>query len=127
MRIGELLGRNWLQAVRPNQRRTRALEVSALKRSAAIPEVPTISEAGVSGYESGSWFGFLAPARTSGQIVTKLQGEIVKALNLPEVQERLASLGLDPVGNTPQQFSEQIRNDLAKWQKVVQAAGIQPE
>ncbi len=127
MRIGELLGRNWLQAVRPNQRRTRALEVSALKRSAAIPEVPTISEAGVSGYESGSWFGFLAPARTPGQIVTKLRGEIVKVLNLPEVQERLASLGLDPVGNTPQQFSEQIRNDLAKWQKVVQAAGIQPE
>ena len=107
--------------------RLRPLGVSALKRSSAIPEVPTIAEAGLAGYEAGSWFGFLAPARTPRGIVTKLHGEIVKAMKLPEVQERLATLGLDPVGNTPAQFGEQIRSDLAKWRKVVQAAGIQPE
>ena len=57
----------------------------------------------------------------------KLHGEIVRALSLPEIQERLATLGLDPVGNTPEEFSEQIRSDLAKWKRVVQSAGIQPE
>jgi tripartite-type tricarboxylate transporter receptor subunit TctC len=107
--------------------RLRALGVSALKRSGAIPEVPTISESGLDGYEAGSWFGFLAPARTPREIVTKLHGEIIKAMKLPEVQERLASLGLEPIGNTPAQFGEQMRRDLAKWSKVVQAAGIQPE
>lgn len=107
--------------------RLRPLGVSALKRSGAIPEVPTISESGLDGYESSSWFGFLAPARTPREIVTKLHGEIIKAMKLPEVQERLAGLGLEPVGNTPAQFGEQIRSDLAKWRKVVQAAGIQPE
>ena len=107
--------------------RLRPLGVSALKRSSAIPDVPTISESGLDGYEAGSWFGFFAPARTPSEIVTKLHGEIIKALKLPEVQERLAGLGLDPVGNTPAQFSQQIRSDLAKWGKVVQAAGIQPE
>lgn len=107
--------------------RLRPLGVSALNRSGAIPDVPTISEAGLDGFEAGSWFGFLAPARTPGEIVTKLHGEIIKAMKVPEVQERLASLGLDPVGNTPEQFVEQIRRDLAKWGKVVQAAGIQPE
>jgi tripartite-type tricarboxylate transporter receptor subunit TctC len=107
--------------------RLRPLGVSALKRSGAIPEVPTISESGLDGYESSSWFGFLAPARTPREIVAKLHGEIIKAMKLPEVQERLAGLGLEPVGNTPAQFGEQIRSDLAKWRKVVQAAGIQPE
>jgi len=103
------------------------LGVSSLKRSVAIPDVPTIAETGIAGYEAGSWFGFFAPAKTPLGIVMKLHGEIVKSLSLPEVQERLAALGLDAVGNTPEQFSAQIRSDLAKWKKVVQAAGIQPE
>ena len=91
------------------------------------PHIEIIAEAGVNGYEAGSWFGFLAPARTPREIVMKLHGEIVRALSLPEIQERLATLGLDPVGNTPEEFSEQIRSDLAKWKRVVQSAGIQPE
>lgn len=107
--------------------RLRPLGVSSLKRSPAIPEVPTVSESGLDGFDAGSWFGFFAPAKTPRGIVTKLHGEIVKAMKPPEVQERLATLGLDPVGNTPAQFDEQIRRDLAKWSKVVQAAGIQPE
>lgn len=107
--------------------RLRPLGVSSPKRSAAIPDVPTISESGLEGYEAGSWFGFFAPAKTPRGIVTKLHGEIISALKLPGIQERLATLGLDPAGNTPAQFSEQIRRDLAKWGKVVKAAGIQPE
>jgi len=107
--------------------RLRPLGVSSLKRSPAIPEVPTIAESGLDGFEAGSWFGFFAPAKTPREIVTKLHGEIIKAMKPPEVQERLATLGLDPVGNTPAQFDEQIRRDLAKWSKVVKAAGIQPE
>jgi tripartite-type tricarboxylate transporter receptor subunit TctC len=107
--------------------RLRPLGVSALKRSAVLPEVPTLVEAGLEGFEAGSWYGFLAPAKTPREIVTKLHAEIMKALKLPEVQERMASLGAEPIGNTPAQFDEQIRRDLAKWGKVVQAAGIQPE
>jgi tripartite-type tricarboxylate transporter receptor subunit TctC len=105
----------------------RPLGISALKRSGVMPEVPTISESGLDGFEAGSWYGLLAPARTPREIVMKLHDETIKALKLPEVQERLASLGTEPIGSTPAQFGEQILRDLAKWGKVVQAAGIQPE
>ena len=107
--------------------RLRPLGVSALKRSGAIPDVPTLSEAGLDGFEAGSWYGFLAPVRTPREIVTKLHGEIIKALKLQEVQERLASLGTEPIGSSAAEFASQIRDDLAKWGKVVQAAGIRPE
>ena len=107
--------------------RLRPLGVSALKRAGVLPQVPTLSEAGLEGFEAGSWYGFLAPAKTPRDIVARLNEEILKALKLPEVQERLASLGTDPIGSSPAQFDEQIRRDLAKWGKVVQAAGIRPE
>ena len=107
--------------------RLRPLAISALKRSGAIPDVPTLSESGLDGFEAGSWYGFLAPAKTPRGIVTKLHGEMIKALKLPEVQERLASLGTEPIGSSPAEFATQIRNDLVKWGKVVQAAGIKPE
>lgn len=107
--------------------RLRPLGVTALKRSSVLPEVPTISESGLDGFEAGSWYGLLAPAKTPREIVTKLHDEIIKALKLPEVQERLATLGTEPIGSTPAQFGDQILRDLAKWGKVVQAAGIQPE
>lgn len=107
--------------------RLRALGVSALKPSAVLPGVPTIASAGFEGFEAGSWYGFLAPAKTSSQIVTKLHGEILKAIKLPEVLDRMAGLGTDPLGTTPAEFSDQIKADLAKWAKVVQAAGIKPE
>ena len=107
--------------------RLRPLGITALKRSSAIPDVPTLSESGLDGFEAGSWYGFLAPARTSREIVTKLHGEIIKALKLQEVQERLASLGTEPIGSSPAEFATRIRDDLAKWGKVVQAAGIQAQ
>lgn len=107
--------------------RLRPLGVSALKRSAVLPAVPTLAEQGLDGFEAGSWYGFLAPARTPREIVTKLHGEIMKAIKLPEVRERMATLGTEPIGSTPEEFTEQIRGDLDKWGKVVKAAGIQPE
>ncbi|HSQ03659.1 MAG TPA: tripartite tricarboxylate transporter substrate binding protein [Burkholderiales bacterium] len=107
--------------------RLRPLGISALKRSGVLPDVPTLAESGLAGFEAGSWYGFLAPAKTSPDIVSKLHDEIMKALKVGEVQERLASLGTEPIGNTPAEFAAQIRNDLAKWGKVVHAAGIQPE
>lgn len=107
--------------------RLRALGVSALKTSAVLPGVPTIAAAGFEGFEAGSWYGFLAPAKTAVPIVSKLNGELLKALKLPEVLERMAALGTDPLGTTPAEFGEQIKADLAKWAKVVKAAGMQPE
>jgi tripartite-type tricarboxylate transporter receptor subunit TctC len=110
--------------------RLRALGVSALKPSAVLPGVPTIAAAGIEGlggFEAGSWYGFLVPAKTSPQIVTRLHGDIMKAIKLPEVLDRMVGLGTDPIGSTPTEFSEQIKADLAKWAKVVQAAGMKPE
>ena len=69
----------------------------------------------------------LAPARTPPQVITRLHGELMKAIKQPEVLDRMASLGTDPIGNLPAEFADQIKSDLAKWEKVVKAAGIQPE
>jgi tripartite-type tricarboxylate transporter receptor subunit TctC len=107
--------------------RLRALGVSALKPSLVLPGVPTIAAGGFEGFEAGSWYGFLAPAKTSPQLITRLHGELMKAIKQPEVLDRMASLGTDPIGNSPTEFADQIKADLAKWEKVVKAAGIQPE
>ena len=107
--------------------RLRPLGVSALKRVALLPAVPTLAEQGFEGFEAGSWYGFLAPAKTPREIVVRLHAEIMKAINLPEVRERLASLGAEPIGNSAEEFSAQLRSDLERWGKVVKAAGIQPE
>jgi tripartite-type tricarboxylate transporter receptor subunit TctC len=107
--------------------RLRALGIAGLKRSPAAPEIPTISESGVEGFEVGSWYGLVAPAGTPREIVQKLHGEVVKALALPEVRERILSVGTEPVGNTPEEFAAQIRSDIAKWSKVAREARMRPE
>lgn len=107
--------------------RLRAIGVSALKRAAVLPAVPTLDEQGLAGFEAGSWYGVLAPAKTPREIVTRLHAEIMKAIKLPEVRERITRLGAEPTGSTPEEFAEQLRNDLERWGKVVNAAGIQPE
>jgi len=103
------------------------LGVPSAQRSSSLPDVPTFIEAGLDGFEAVSWVGIFAPAKTPKPIVDKLQREIAAALQTPAVRERYAVLGIDPVGNTPEQFAEQVKRDLARWGEVVKSAGIKIE
>ncbi len=102
----------------------RAIGVSTAKRSAALPDVPTIAEAALPGFEVTTWFGFLAPAKTPPDVVTKLNTEIVKILNMPDVRERLLAAGSEPVGNTPEQMTAQIAHETAEFAKIVKRAKL---
>jgi tripartite-type tricarboxylate transporter receptor subunit TctC len=107
--------------------RLRGLGVSSAKRSASAPELPTIAEAGVPGYEATQWYGLLAPAGTPSDVIKRLHAETVKILQLPDVKARLAGDGAEPVGDTPEEFGRFIAAELAKWAKVAREAKIQPE
>jgi tripartite-type tricarboxylate transporter receptor subunit TctC len=107
--------------------RLRALAVTTAKRSAGAPDLPTMQEAGVPGYEVAGWYGVLAPAKTPQPIIDKLNREIVRILHTAEMRERLEADGSEPVGNTPQQFGTHVRTEIAKWKKVVAEAGIKAE
>jgi tripartite-type tricarboxylate transporter receptor subunit TctC len=102
----------------------RALGVTAAKRSALMPELPTIAEAGLPGYEAVGWFGFAAPAGTPRPVVAKLNQEIVRVLNLPDVRERLLGIGAEPVGSSPEAFSRFVKTEMAKWGKIVKALNL---
>ena len=107
--------------------RLRAYGVSGAKRSSAAPEIPTIAEAGLPGYEATQWFGIVAPAGTPRAIVERWHRETVRTLKEPEVRERLVADGSDPVGSTPEEFAAYLRAETQKWAKVVAAVGIKPE
>jgi len=115
-----------MQSLMPQIRakRLRALGIAAAKRSPAAPDIPTISEAGVPGFELASWYGLLAPANTPREIIAKLHAELIKALAAPEVRELIASFGTEPIGNTPEEFAAQIRSDIVKWAKVARTANV---
>ena len=102
----------------------RALAITSARRSENIPELPTMSEAGLPGYSAGSWFGLMAPGKTAPAIVNKLHGEVVRILQTPSVQTLMGSSGANAIGNTPREFSDYIRLDTAKWAKVIRASGI---
>ena len=102
----------------------RGIAVSTLKRSPVAPEIPTVAETGLPGFEVSVWFAVLAPAGTPREIVDRLNGILVKALRAPDVRERLASQGAEPIANTPEQFTAQMKTDLVKWAKVVKDANI---
>jgi tripartite-type tricarboxylate transporter receptor subunit TctC len=102
----------------------RALGVTSLKRSDAIPEVPTISEAALPGYEAVTWWGILAPARTPREIVDKIHGDTVKALQMPDTLDKLAREGVNPAGTTPEQFATMIQVEMVKMGKIVKAANM---
>ena len=105
----------------------RGLGVSSARRSGSLPDVPTFVESGLEGFVVDSWVGILAPAKTPPPVVARLQKEIAAVLAEPETRERYATLGIEPVANAPEQFAEQIRADLARWEKVVRQAGIRIE
>ena len=107
--------------------RVRPIAITSKARSAAVPQVPTFVEAGVPDFVFSSEFGLLLPARTPREIVMRLNREIVKILRLPDVRERLAGQGAEPVGNTPEEYAVLLKADLARWAKVVKAAGIRAD
>ena len=109
------------------ERKLIALAASTGKRSAVLPDVPTVAEAGVPGYVFDPWFGLLAPAKTPKPLLAKLSGEVARIVELPDVKERLLGLGADPAPTSPEAFDSYIRAEVAKFQKIVQEAGIKPE
>jgi tripartite-type tricarboxylate transporter receptor subunit TctC len=110
-----------------NAGRLRAYGVTSAKRSAAAPEIPTIAEQGVPGYEAVQWYGLMAPAGTPREIVSRLYKGVAAALQDSTVKERFISSGAEPVGNSPEEFAKLVKSEIAKWAKVVKAAGLQPE
>ena len=107
--------------------RLRALAITTRTRSPAVPELPTISESALPGYDFSSWYGLMVPAGTPQPVIGRLHDETVKALKLPDLQQRLASEGCDAVGSTPEQLGAYIRTEMARWAKVVKASGMQAE
>jgi len=105
----------------------RVIAVTSAKRSKLVPLLPTMSESGLPGYDSVQWYGVLSPAKTPPAVVTRWNEEIVKAMRTPDLQEQLTKNGFDPVGSTPKEFATYIKAELAKWKKVVMAAGITAE
>jgi tripartite-type tricarboxylate transporter receptor subunit TctC len=107
--------------------RLKGLAISSLKRVPALPEVPTVTEAGFPGFEERSWVGYFAPAKTSAAIVSKLNGEINKALGMADVRTRLDALGLEPQPVAPAEFAAYLRDEVTKWAKIVKTTGITTE
>ncbi|HET9405162.1 MAG TPA: tripartite tricarboxylate transporter substrate binding protein [Burkholderiales bacterium] len=105
----------------------RALATTGSKRTPAAPDIPTVAEAGVPGYEVTTAYGMAAPAKISRAILDRLHADIVRTLNSPEVRDKLQGLGADPIGNTPEQYTAFVQNEIAKWGKVIKAAGIKGE
>ena len=107
--------------------RVKALGVTGTQRTPALPDVPTIAEAGVPGFYAGLWLGMWGPAKLPRDITERLSADAAKLLKLPDVKERLASQGMEPIGNTPAQFAEFVRKENETWSKVVKAAGVKAE
>jgi tripartite-type tricarboxylate transporter receptor subunit TctC len=104
--------------------RLRALAVSTVRRSSGMPDLPTIAESGVPGYDSGVWYGVLAPAGTPREIVMRVNGDVVKALQQPDFRTMLVANSIDPIGSSPEVLAQFIRIEMAKWAKVVRDADV---
>jgi tripartite-type tricarboxylate transporter receptor subunit TctC len=102
----------------------RGLAVTGAKRSSALPELPTVAESGVTGYEVSAWFGIFAPAGVPQPVVQRLNAEFVKALQQPDLRQRLASQGAEPLTSTPDEFAAYLRSEIGKWTKVVKDSGM---
>jgi tripartite-type tricarboxylate transporter receptor subunit TctC len=115
--------------VLPNVRsgRLRGLAITSAARSSVAPELPTVAESGFPGFESGTWYGMLAPARTPRAIVTRLNDAVVRIVQLPDVRERLIAQGAEPMSMTPEKMGDFVRGEIVKWGKVAKAAGVHSE
>ena len=107
--------------------KVRTIAVTTLKRAPAMPDVPTFAESGLPGYEVNGWYGMLAPARTPRNTIAALNGALRQSLEDSDTRARFAANGLDPMPNSPDEFATLIRSEVAKWGKVIRAAGIKPE
>jgi tripartite-type tricarboxylate transporter receptor subunit TctC len=105
----------------------RALGVSSLKRNVALPDIPTIAEAAVPGFEANEWNGALVPAGTPRAVIDRLYQAVAKSIAIPEVRERIIALGAEPVGSTPEEFSAFIRREFSAWSKIIREVGIKVE
>ena len=105
----------------------RALAISSPRRTPLAPDLPTMAEAGLPGFESETWFGLFAPAGTPKDILARISADTASALKAPEVRERFAAAGAEPVGSTPEQFAERVRADTARWAEVIKAAKVKVE
>ena len=110
-----------------NAKRIRPLGVAAPQRLPSLLDVPTLAEAGIGTFDAGTWYGVMAPARTSKPIIDRLHGAIVKALALPDVTKKINDLGTAVIGNSPAEFSAQIARESERWAAVVKQAGLKPE
>jgi tripartite-type tricarboxylate transporter receptor subunit TctC len=108
-------------------KRVRMLAVTSLKRATAHPDVPTLAESGLAGYEMLNWFGVTAPGRTPREIVNRLNTTLVAALQMPAVRDKLTGEGGELVANTPAEFTDFLQRDIARWAQVIKAAGIKVE
>jgi len=104
--------------------RVRALAVSTAKRPASVPDLPTVSEAGLPGYDSGVWYAVLAPAGTPRDIIMRINGEVARALKQPDYRSLLVNNTIEPIGSPPEQLSQYIKSELAKWARVIKAANV---
>jgi tripartite-type tricarboxylate transporter receptor subunit TctC len=107
--------------------RLRAIAITSAKRNAIAPELPTIAESGVRGFESGTWYGLMAPAGTPRDIVSRINGAVIRVLQFADVREKLNAQGAEPLSGTPSQVGEYVRSEIAKWAKVIKAAGIKAD
>jgi tripartite-type tricarboxylate transporter receptor subunit TctC len=105
----------------------RALAVTAAKRSALLPELPTVAEAGLPGFDVSAWFGLLVPAATPQAVVTRLNAETVRALRDPQLRERLEGLGFEVVGSSPEEFGARIRDETARWARIIRESGAKAD
>jgi len=120
---------NSITAAAPHlkNRQLKALGIGSARRSALMPDIPTVAEAGLPGFELGSWYGIFAPAGTPPDIIRRIHGEIVKAINDPGMKEQFAALGGEPVSSTPEEFRAVLQRDLVKWAKVAKQANVKAD
>ena len=107
--------------------KARILAVSSLRRVSQLPEVPTVDQAGLKGYDTQAWSGLYAPAGTPPEVIAKLNAEVVKILKMPAVREQLAAQGAEPVGDSPEEFARFMRDEIAKWAKLIKISGAKVE